>query len=180
MKKLVLFFMTAIALSCNNGTSTAVEAKKDTAAATATAAPAPMNYPYTIDHPDNWEVGSTANTMTALSALKAWEDGKVDESVKYFGDTVHVRFDGLDKKMTNDSLKTFFTASRNSFKSITVKMGDWESVISKDKSEEWVTIWYKQTWEPLKGKKDSSDVINDLKLKDGKIVILNEYTRKLH
>jgi len=29
-----------------------------------------MNYPYTIEHPDNWEKGSTANTMTALNCLK--------------------------------------------------------------------------------------------------------------
>ena len=59
-------------------------------------------------------------------------------------------------------------------------MGDWESVISKDKKEEWVTLWYSQTWEDMNGKTDSLAVIDDLRLKDGKIIRLDEYTRKLH
>lgn len=61
-----------------------------------------------------------------------------------------------------------------------VKMDDWESVISKNKKEEWVTLWYRQKWEDMNGRKDSADIIDDLKLKDGKIVRLDEYTRKLH
>lgn len=134
-------------------------------------------YPYTIEHPDNWEVGSTANTMSALKALKAWEEGKMNESVKYFGDSVTVKFDGLDKKMSNDSLKAFFTGIwNNSFK---IKMQDFESVISKDKSSEWVILWYRESWE-TNGVKDSSDVINNMKLKDGKVILLDNYTRKLH
>ncbi len=39
----------------------------------------------------------------------------------------------FDKKMSNDSLKSMFTKLRSGFKSIDVKMDDWESVISKDK-----------------------------------------------
>ncbi len=61
-----------------------------------------------------------------------------------------------------------------------VKMQDWESVISKDKKQEWVTLWYTQKWEDMKGKKDSADIINDINIKNGKIVRLDEYTRKLH
>lgn len=179
MKKMTLILLTGFAVSCNNGGSETKDAMKDTAA-TAAAASAPMNYPYTIEHPDNWEMGSNANTMVVLSSLKAWEEGKIDESLKYFGDSVRVEFDGPDKKMSNDSLKVMLTSGRNNFKSISIKMHDWESVISKDKSEEWVTIWYTQTWENAKGAKDSSVVINDLQLKNGKIIRLAEYTRKLH
>ena len=43
-----------------------------------------INYPYTIDHPDNWDIGSTDNTMVALSALKAYENGNIDESYEIF------------------------------------------------------------------------------------------------
>jgi hypothetical protein len=151
---------------------------KDSTAAPGTATP--VNYAYTIDHPDNWEVGSTANTAVALNALKAWEDGKLDESLKYFGDSVRLQFDGLNKKLSNDTVKAILTNARNNYKTVKVKMYDWESVISKDKSEEWVTIWYTQSWETTKGVKDSVDVINDLQLKNGKIIRLSEYTRKLH
>ena len=181
MKKLTFFFLAALACSCNNMQTPSKEATKDSTTTTTAAATAtPMNYPYTIEHPDNWETGSPANTMTCLSALRAWEDGKLDESLKYFGDSVRVQFDAMDKKMSNDSLKAMLAKFRNNYKTIKVKMYDWESVISKDKSEEWVTLWYAQMWETAKGVKDSADVIDDLQLKNGKIIRLSEYTRKLH
>ncbi len=59
-------------------------------------------------------------------------------------------------------------------------MEDWESVISKDKSEELVTLWYNYNTDTKAGVKDSVDVVNDMKFKDGKIVRLDQYTRKLH
>ena len=179
MKKMRLFFLSAIVFaSCNNGGTETKEAMKDST----TVAPAmtTMNYPYTIDHPDNWDIGSSANTMTALSALKGYETGNVAESMKYFGDSIHLQFDGLDKKMSSDSVKAMFTNFRAGMKSMDVKMYDWESVISKDKKEEWVTLWYSQKWEDMKGKKDSLDIIDDLQIKDGKIIRLDEYSRKLH
>lgn len=179
MKKLILFFVAALALSsCSNQGTASKETMKDSA--TVPASGTVMNYPYTIDHPDNWEMGSTANTMVALSALKAFEMGNVAESMKYFGDSIHLQFDGLDKTMPADSVKAMFTSLRNGYKSMEVKMDDWESVISKNKKEEWVTLWYRQKWEDMNGRKDSADIIDDLKLKDGKIVRLDEYTRKLH
>jgi hypothetical protein len=173
MKRLILFFLTGIAFSCNNEGTATKDAKKDSAATT-------VNYPYTIEHPDYWEMGGTANTMIALNALKSFENGNVGETMKNFGDSIHLQFDGLDKKMSSDSVKALFTKWRNDYKSMTVKMNDWESVVSKDKKEEWVTVWYRQKWEDMKGKKDSSDFIDDLQLKDGKIIRLDEYTRKLH
>jgi hypothetical protein len=179
MKKVFLILMGGVVIaSCNNKSSSANEATTDTSGTAAVAQK--MDYPYTIDHPDNWEIGSNQNTMTALSALKAYEKGNVDESLKYFGDSVRVQFDGLDTKLSNDSLKTMFTKSRADYKSMNVKMDDWISVISKDKKDEWVTLWYRQKWEDAKGKQDSADIINDIKFKDGKIIRLDEYTRKLH
>ena len=179
MKKiLVVFLGGAIFTSCNSSNTPANEATKDSSATMASAPK--MDYPYTIDHPDNWEMGSTQNSMVALSALKAYENGNVDESLKSFGDSVQIQFDGLDTKLSNDSLKSMFTRERRNFKSMNIKMDDWESVVSKDKKDEWVTLWYRQKWEDSKGKMDSADVINDLKMKDGKIIRLDEYTRKLH
>lgn len=171
-KKLLLpilsFTLIAVGLwSCTN--------KKE-----ATTSASAENYPYTIEHPDNWEVGSTANTIIALKSLKAWEEGKIDESISYFGDSIRVQFDRLDKKMPNDSLKVMFSSGWNNYKTVNIKMNDFESVISKDKSEEWVTLWYTQNWETKNGLKDSIAIINDLQLKGGKIIRLSEHTRKLH
>lgn len=173
MKKSALIFLLALACSCTNQEKTTTETQ-------ATSSVAKMDYPYTIEHPDNWEIGSTKNTMISLSALKAWENGEMDKSLSYFGDSIRVQFDGLDKKMSNDSLKVFLTGGFNSFKTVKVKMSDWESVISKDKTEEWVSLWYTQIYETKAGVKDSVDLFNDIQIKDGKIIRLSEYTRKLH
>jgi len=180
MKKTSKQFLTLLTagmifISCKNGSnSTTADSKDSTASATTSQK---MDYPYTIDHPDNWEVGSQQNTFNALSALKAWENRNMDESLKYFGDSVRVRFDGIDKKVSKDTLRSMITPAPNM--KYVVKMEDWESVISKDKKDEYVTIWYRQ-YDDADGKKDSVDVINDLKMKDGKIVGLDEYRRKLH
>ncbi len=176
MRKLILLLITCLVFSCNTGDKASTETlKNDNREEEAT-----PNYPYTIDHPDNWERGSNANTVAALTSLKAWENGNIDETVKYFADTVHVQFDALDATISNDSLKAMFDDSRDRYKTMNIKMSDWESVISKDKAHEWVTIWYRQTWETTKGEKDSVAIINDLEFKNGKIIGLDEYSRKLH
>jgi hypothetical protein len=50
-------------------------------------------------------------------------------------------------------------------------------VISKDKKDEFVTIWYVQKSTDKKGKVDSLALINDMKIANGKIIELDEYTR---
>ncbi len=177
MKKIVLFFIVASAVGCNNAPEK--ETTKNEVATTDTMAEKP-NYPYSIKNPDNWLVGSPANTMIALSSLKKWEEGKMDESAAYFADTVNLKFDGLDKTMPRDSVKSMLAGLWNTYKTVDIRMEDWESVISKDKSEEWVTIWYTEHWETKNGVKDSAALINNFKIVNGKIVKLDEYTRKLN
>jgi hypothetical protein len=50
----------------------------------------------------------------------------------------------------------------------------WESVISEDKKEECLTLWYKQVMTDKKGKTDSVSVTHDCKIEKGKIVLLHE------
>lgn len=180
MKQLLLTLMSGIFfVACNNPASSSKEPASDSTAVATAPAAQKMDYPYKINKPDNWDMGSQQNTLIALRALKAWENNKIDESAGYFSDSVQVRFDGLDKKVSNDTLKALITY-RPDVKSYTIRMEDWESVISKDKKDEYVTLWYRQFIEYKNGKKDSVDVINDLKMKDGKIIGLDEYSRKLH
>lgn len=180
MKKLLVLFLGGLVFSsCNNpGSSPNEAAKKDSA--TNTVNTQKLDYPYTIDHPDNWDIGSQQNTLNVLKSLKAWENKNIDESIKYFADSIHIQFDGIDKTVPNDTLKAMFNQSAATTKSWLIKMQDWESVISRDKNDEYVTLWYRQYRENMKGIKDSVDIINDLKMKDGKIIGLDEYTRKLH
>lgn len=176
MKQFILFFVTVFALSCTENSSK--DAAVESTNASMNNSSTKMNYPYTIEQPDNWEVGSSANTMTALSGLKAWEEGRIDETIQYFADSVMVNFDGISKMMSNDSLRAFFNTGYNNFKNLKIKMNDWESVVSKDKNQEWVTLWYTQYNDSKQGGTDSIAILNDLQLKNGKIVRIDEYTRK--
>jgi hypothetical protein len=102
----------------------------------------------------------------------------MDETMSYFADSVMATFNGFDKMVSRDTLKAMISPTTGT--SYKVKMQDWESVISTDKKEEYVSIWYRQYSETAKGVKDSVDVMNDLKMKDGKIIAMDEYMRKLH
>ena len=174
MKKFFLFAgIATFIISCNNNSETtagtADSTKTDVSKSEA------LVYPYTLTEPyRDWQPGDQQHAVTAMKALKGFETGDIDACMAGFGDSVEVRFDYYQAKLSNDSLKKFFTNERANYTSMTIKMGDWESVISKDKKTEYVTMWYRQIWTDKKGKTDSLAVIDDCKIVNGKIVELDE------
>lgn len=163
-KLLTITLVVIVAFACKN----ADEKKEVTASVT---------YPYTLEKPDNWDIGSKENTLLVMNALKAFEDNKIEDCISYFSDTVRWRADYVDMTVGKDSLKAAMTNLRNSLQAIQVKMSDFESVVSKDKKDEWVTLWYTEIVTDKTGKVDSLSMINDIKIANGKIVELNESIR---
>lgn len=170
-------FIGCIAIAAVTGCN---DQPKETAATTTATdsitpvAPA-LNYPYDIGRPyADWQPGNKQHALSVMTALKAYENGDIANSLTYFGDSVEVRFDYFSAKLSNDSLKKMFTKQRGDYSKITVHMGDWESVISADKKEEYVTLWYKEVFTDKKGKTDSLSVVDDAKIVNGKIVKLDE------
>jgi hypothetical protein len=150
MRKLFsLCFIMYLVSSCTTPT-------EKTSEKTVSADSSKTNLVYTVKNPDNWDMGNTKNVAVAFNALKAFEEHKIDESLGFFGDSVLWKADYMDTKLD---------------------MHDFESVISKNKKDEYVTIWYVQTSTDKKGKIDSIAMINDMKIVNGKIVELDEYTR---
>jgi soluble cytochrome b562 len=174
MKKAFFFAaITILMISCNNKGETTTSTADTTK--TTVSDSKDLVYPYTLEEPyKDWQPGDKQHAVTVMKSLKAFETGDVDGAVAAFGDSVDLRFDYFHAKLSNDSLKKFFTAERAKYSSITIKMGDWESVISSDKKTEYVTLWYKQIWTDTKGKIDSIGVIDDAKIVNGKIVELDE------
>ncbi|MBL0884210.1 MAG: hypothetical protein IBJ16_12855 [Chitinophagaceae bacterium] len=165
MRKLfTVALMATIIFSCKNA-----EEKKEVAT--------DVTYPYSLEKPDNWDIGSKENTLLVMNAFKAFEDNKVEDCLSYFADTVKWRADYMDQTFVKDSLRTAITNLRNSMQAIQVKMADFESVISKDKKDEWVTLWYTEIVTDKTGKKDSLAMVSDIKVSKGKIVELNESIR---
>lgn len=184
MKKL-FYAATALLLlaGCNNGSDTK-SANGDTSKTTGSNMTAGKNanldMPYKLERPyPDWQPGDAQHAVTVMKGLKGFEDNDINACMASFGDSVTIRFDYIDAKMSNDSARKFFTAGRGSMNAVKVKMGDWESVKSADGKEEWVTLWYKQIVTDKNGKTDSADVINDAKIVNGKIAELHEATRHL-
>ena len=130
----------------------------------------PMNH-----QPDNWVRGDQKNVALVLNSLKAWADGNIDECLKYFADSVNIAWDGVDRKVSKDTLKTWFNHDNAT---VQIKMDDYETVTSKDKKDNWVSLWYTQIMTDKKGNTDSVYNMDDLKIDNGKIVVLDQKTRK--
>lgn len=175
MKK--LFFIPLLALfvfGCNNKSDNAATTSTDSTKMTSSKT-GELVYPYTLEEPyKDWQPGDQKNAVTVMKMLKAWETKNLAECATYFGDTVDMRLDNYHEKLPHDSLSAVLEMSWANYASVTIKMGDWESVISSDKKDEWVTLWYKQNWVDKKGKADSLAVINDAKIVNGKIVVFDE------
>jgi hypothetical protein len=154
----------------------ACQPKEKSSAPAASTSP---SYPYTIKHPDNWDMDTShANTLVALNAVKAYETNDTVLAKKCFADSIAFNYDGGAFKGTFSQLIKMVTAANVNVKNTKIDMKDWEAVVSKDKSEEWVTLWYVQKWTDLKGVADSVDIVNDMQFKANKIVKLNEYVRR--
>lgn len=168
MKKIVLL-LSAVTLfiACNNTPTT--EPTKGSADQT--------SYAYTVDNPPEWQWGDEENTRTAMKALKAFEQGNVDESIKYFADSITLKLDGFEATGPRDSIALILKKGLSHYNNLKIKMEDYESVKSKDGKSEYVSLWYKQNWTDSTGKLDSIECFNDFKMVNGKIAVLNEKIR---
>lgn len=165
----------AALFSCSNETkdaSTKAEPKIESSES--------LQYAYNLkDRPnDNWDRGDQKNVVLVLNSLKAFENNQIDEAVKSFADSVQFAADGIEAKFSRDSLKSILQNARGSLKSFEIQMEDFESVISKDKKMEYVSLWYKEKWTDSKGVTDSIFYMDDVRVSNGKIISIDEKGRK--
>lgn len=178
MKQLLFVCTMALLASCNDAGTT--ETKKDSSS-TAVSTPEKKNIPempYQLKKPyKNWQPGDPQHAYTVMSSLKGFETGDMAKCMEGFADSVSVYFDNWEGRYSKDSLGKMMSAQRASMNNMRVTMEDWESVIAADKSEEYVTLWYKQVWTDKNGKTDSVACINDAMIKNGKVAQLSEAVR---
>lgn len=175
MKKIMfLNLLIVVTFGCNDkGPSTTGKPTSDTTIASTTSEK--IDYPYQLEEPyQDWQPGDQKHAVNVMKSLKAYENGDINTCVQGFADTVDIRFDGYRARLSNDSIKKMFAKSRGEIASMKVKMDDWESVISRDKKMEYVTLWYREFQTDKKGKTDSLSIIDDLKIVNGKIAMLDQ------
>ena len=122
-------------------------------------------------------MNGTENVANAMAALKSFVDKDYTALAASMGDSVEISMDYFVAKLSRDSAVKVFTGARAMYNDLAITMYDYESVISADKTMEYVTIWYKQTWKNDKGVGDSLSVVNDFRMKNGKMVELDEKVR---
>jgi hypothetical protein len=174
MKQFIVITCLAVAMaSCNNAETT--KSGTDSTGAANTAA-TEVALPFKLDKPyKNWQIGSNENVAAAMGALKAFVDKDFTALGGLIGDSIETKFDYFQGTFSRDSALKMFTGQRALYNDLTINMYDYVSVISADKKDEWVTIWYKQSWKNEKGVADSLAIIDDCKMKNGKMIVLDEH-----
>lgn len=173
MKQFIVIICLAVALAACNNAATTSTGKDSTGTTVKTDGEAKLPFPLQQPY-KNWQMGSTENAIAAMNGLKTFVDKDFTGLAAAIGDSVEVRFDYYFAKLSRDSAIKMFTAQRAMYNDLTITMYDYESVISADKKDEWVTMWYKQSWKNEKGVADSLAVTDDCKMQNGKMIELDE------
>lgn len=173
MKQIIMAACLAfIFAGCNETKKEETPAAETTAVAT-TETKAPLAYQLPKPYRE-WQIGSHQNVVNAMAGLKAFADKDFAALEAVIGDSLELTVDYMSEKMSKDSAMKMFNKMRGTYGEVKIVMYDYVPVISGDKSEEWVTMWYKQIWQDDKGKWDSANVIDDCKMKNGKMIALDE------
>jgi hypothetical protein len=175
MKKIFLLLVPAsLLLACSNETTTVENTNSDT-----TAAKAPVNLPYAVERTPDWEIGDEAHVAVAMNTLKGYEQNDMAAVASNLADSVEFYADGMSFQGSKDSLVQMMSTYRNNYDTVMIKMHDYESVKSKNRGEEWVGLWYTETVTPKGGKTDSAMTMDDIKIVNGKVTIIDSKMRHL-
>jgi hypothetical protein len=135
-------------------------------------------YPYSIKQVQSWEMNpDTKNAVTAMNLIKTFENLDTASMGKILADSVAFDLDGYRFKGTKPQFLKEIQGEFEKMKGFKIEMQDMESVVNKDKTEEWVSLWYSQVSTTKAGKADTVALFNDIQFKNGKVVRLSEYVQ---
>lgn len=179
MRKIHLFAMLALGVSCNPGTD---NSKKE-----AEKAPDPgpakqevVTYPFTPDYSADFEIGDAKNVQTLLRLYQNWDNNTIDNSKSSFAETDTMYFsDGTMFAGGRDSLMMAANKARGQMGSVVDSVHAWVPLRSKDRNEEWVLIWTREISTDAKGKKTAKELHELWRFdKDGKINLMYQYEQR--
>jgi hypothetical protein len=168
MKQSLLLILVCVALySCKSKTSE--QATTDTTTK--------INYPFKPKYSINWQQGDPKNALIVLNCLKKYVAGDVSGAAENFADTVEFRGDQFEFWGKKDSLVKILSQVRGDMLTVSKEFDSWETSYCPDKKDTWVTLWYTEKWTDKKGKKDSLYYVDDVMLRNGKILVYDEKIR---
>jgi hypothetical protein len=135
-------------------------------------------YPYTLKKVQGWQMNpDSKNAITAMTLIKTFENLDTASMAKVLADSIWFDLDGYKFKGTKPQFLKQIQEEFNKMSGFKIEMQDVESVINKDKSEEWVSLWYHQVSNTKDGKTDTVSLYNDIQIKNGKVSGLSEYVQ---
>jgi hypothetical protein len=136
-----------------------------------------INFPFTPKYSINWQKGDEHNALIVLNTLKKYVAGNVKGAMESMADTVTFIGDNFYFNGKKDSLETILAQVRSRMTNVSKTFDSWMTTYYPDKKDTWVTLWYVEKWTDPKGKKDSLYYTDDVKLKNGKILVYDEKIR---
>lgn len=138
-----------------------------------------VTMPYVLPRKPDWKRGPNSNAAVAMNTLRAYETNDMSAMQQYLADTVEFHVDNYSFKGSRDSTVAMFTKHRAGVDSVSIKMHDFESVKSKSRNEQWVSLWYTEVSKMKGGKLDSAMVMDDIKIVNGKVALIDSKMRRL-
>ena len=178
MKTLTLLFIsTVFFMACNNPSKS--EEAKAPGEISKRSEGKKLDLPYTLESIPDWEKGDDNNVPVAMNFLKSYEVKDFITMKNYLADTVEFTYDNGNFKGSKDQVVKFLKNWRENRKEVKIEMNDYESVLSKSKNQEYVSLWYKEKITDNTGKPDSAFVMDDYQMKGGKILKVDTKFRHL-
>lgn len=170
MKKLIVLICEGILLAaCIPKTNTANTTDKDTFA-----------YAYKASYSSDITVpGNPVNAQKVLQVWKMFETANIQAMKPYFADSVKYNAaDGMHFYGPTDKLLAYAKKDIDGLDSMRFDIVMWQSAHVNDKNEDWVNIWSRERRYPKKGKPDTVLMQENWQVKNGKVVLFNQYLAK--
>jgi hypothetical protein len=173
MKRMLLVFAVCIGMiSCNSDSKPASPNTDSTVSKEA------IVYPFVPKYSLKWQPGDEKNALIVLNCLKNYNAGDMKAAFADIADTVEFIKDQFYFKGSKDSLEAIVGAGRKEMAIVSKVFDAWITTYYPEKDDTWVTLWYTETWIDKKGKTDSLYYVDDVLVKNGKMVVYDEKQRQ--
>ena len=179
MLKSIFFFALAGLLASCTHTSDEVPAvaavKEETPPAVA--APA-VELPFKATYSSDWSIGDPKYLKIALDFYKALAADSIGEMAEYAEDSIQFRaFDDRAVKVHRVEMIARAKAFRARFKSLDEEFVAFVCLHSKDKDEDWVSLWISEKGVLTNGKTESTKYQENWRFRNGKVYYVADFAR---
>jgi hypothetical protein len=169
MRKLFFILLLAGLVACNTKHNTTAIQTKDT-----------LTYTYKATYSSDITVpGNPVYAQKVLQVWKMFETANIQAMKPYFADSV--KYDdasGMHFYGPTEKLLAYAKQDIDGLDSMRFDITQWQSAHVNDKNEDWVNIWSRERRYPKKGKPDTVLMQENWQVKNGKVVLFNQFTAK--